>query len=545
MGLLLKSILAKDLTSIEHFCMKKSTFTLKQLENLISETQADLTAEDEMGNNALLDVLACQNIDEERAVEVMHLMIKYGADVNHQNNNEESPLVWAIYRGLLSVVKLLLDYGADKNVKVDGTTLQHFAAASFSSVVLEFLWLIWKVDYEVVDSHGKTPLMYSAERNEPIHIRWLIGHGVDIFKTDSLGETALFKAVRQGSINAVWTLLEVEPYRQLRVKNRHNETVLKLAEYLNLSIYRELKLLARREHHFFYSPLDRYTGNVYRLNPRRWTAFKLKILYIVLEFVVIIQSSVHFFSKDDIVPSVFLLILMMFGVFGYIWLFYSDPGYIATTVGSHSPKSRPLSQALLIPEHIEEYHTSIILAKKVRVCTTCKVVVPLRSKHCKELDRCVYRYDHYCPFVGNAIGLKNHRLFVLFLCWNVACISVYFYLLYKWMQRQSNVDQFKHIKTHIPEFILLTILPGIACLVLLIFAFSLLVNNLYLISRNLTTNEYINYKKYSYLFQDGIYKNVYSKGCYPNCYEFWYKSSKQAIDMEDEAVVLTPILNKY
>jgi len=536
MGVSLKRILAKDLTSIEHFCVKESPFTLEQLENLISESQADLNAEDEMGNSALLQVLGCQNIDEERAVEVIHLMIKHGADVNKQNSNQESPLVWAIYRGLLSVVKLLLDYGADKNVKVDGTTLQHFAAASFSCVVLEFLWLVWKVDYEVLDSHGKTPLMYSAERNEPIHIRWLIAHGVDVFKTDSLGETALFKAVRQESNSAVWVLLEVEPYRQLRVKNRRDLTVLKLAEYLKLSIYRELNCLARRERHFFYSRFDRYTGNVYRLNPRRWTAFKLKILYIVVEFFVIIQLSVHFFSKDTIVPSVFLIILIIFGIFWYIWLFYSDPGYVPTTVGSHPRKSGSLSQALLTPEHIEEYHTAIILAKKVRVCTTCKIVVPFRSKHCKELDRCVYRYDHYCPFVGNAIGLKNHRLFVLFLSWNVVCISLYFYLLYKWVQRQSNADQFKHIKTHIFEFILLTILPGIACFILLIFAFSLLVNNLYLISRNLTTNEYINYKKYEYLFQDGIYKNVYSKGCYRNCLQFWCKHKKQAMDMEDETL---------
>jgi len=530
MGLSLKRILAKDLTNIEHFCKKNGKFTIEQLEHFISETNADLNAEDELGNNAVLDVLACQDIDEERAVEVIHLMIKYGADINKQNNNQESPLVWAIYRGLLSVAKLLLDNGADKNVKVDGTTLQHFAAASFSSVVLELLWLTWKVDYEVLDSHGKTPLMYSAERNEPIHIRWLIEHGVDVFKTDCLGETALFKAVRQQSNSAAWVLLEVEPYKQLRVKNRRDLNALKLAEYLNLSIYRKLKRLARRERHFFYSRLDRWTGNVYRLYPRRWTAFKLKILYIFVQFIVIIQSSVHFFPEDDIVLSVFLLIFMIFGLIGYVWLFYSDPGYVATTVGSHSMKSGSLSQALLTPQHIEEYNRAITCAKKVRVCTTCKTVVPLRSKHCRELDRCVYRYDHYCPFVGNAIGLKNHRFFVLFLSWNVACISIYFYLLYKWLQRQSTVDQFKNIKTNMFELIFLTILPGLVCLALLIFALSQLVNHLYMISRNLTTNEYINYKKYDYLFQDGIYKNVYSGGCYPNCCDFWCKGNTEAED---------------
>jgi len=535
MGLSQNKIFTKDVKcTIEHFCRKDSNFTPEQLENFISEAQAYLNAEDEMGNNALLDLLTCQNIDEERVVEVIHLMIKYGADVNKQNNNEESPLVWAIYRGLLSVAKLLLDNGADKDVKVDGTTLQHFAAESISAVALEFLWLTYKVDYEVLDSHGWTPLMYSAARNEPIHIRWLISHGVDVFRTDSQGETALFKAVRQQSNSAVWVLLEVEPYKQLRVQNIGDLTVLKLAENINLSFYQELKSLARREHHFFYSRLDEWTDNVYRLNPRRYGAFKLKILYIAVEFFVVIQLFVHFFSQDNIGLSVFLLFLIIFGIFGYVWLFYSDPGYVASASQSHQIKSGPLNKELLATEDIEEYYRAITCAKKVRVCTTCKTVVPLRSKHCRELDRCVYRFDHYCPFVGNAIGLKNHRPFIFFLFWNVVSISLYFNLLYKWVQRQSVVDQHKYIKTHMLEFILLTVFPGLACLVLFIFAFSLLVSNLYLISWNLTTNEYINYKRYHYLFQNGIYKNVYSKRCSGNCYEFWCKGDTQAMDMEDD-----------
>jgi len=537
MGLSSSKIFPKDVKStIEHFCRKHSNFTLKQLENFISETQAYLNFEDEMGNNALLDVLTCPNIDEERAVEVTHLMIKYGADVNKQNNNEETALVWAIYRGLLSVAKLLLDNGADKDVMVDGTTLQHFAAESTSSVMLEFLWLTYKVNYEVLDSHGWTPLMYSAARNEPIHIRWLIAHGVDVFRTDGQGETALFKAVRQQSNSAVWVLLEVEPYKQLRMQNIGELTILKLAENNNLSIYKELKSLARREHHFFYSRLDEWTDNVYRLNPRRYGSFKLKILYIALEFFVVIQSSVHFFSQDNIGPSVFLLILIILGVFGYVWLFYSDPGYVASPSKSHRKKSGSLNTELLAPEDFDEYYRTITCAKKVRVCTTCRTVVPHRSKHCRELDRCVYRFDHYCPFVGNAIGLKNHRLFVFFLFWNVVSISLYFSLLYKWVQRQSVVGQLKHIKTHMFNFVLLTVFPGLACLILLIFTFSLLVSNLYLISWNLTTNEYINYKRYDYLFQDGIYNNVYSKRCSGNCYEFWCKGDTQAMDMKDETL---------
>lgn len=39
-----------------------------------------------------------------------------------------------------------------------------------------------------------------------------------------------------------------------------------------------------------------------------------------------------------------------------------------------------------------------------QLCVTCKIVRPLRAKHCGVTDRCVEVFDHYCPWVGNTIG---------------------------------------------------------------------------------------------------------------------------------------------
>ena len=49
------------------------------------------------------------------------------------------------------------------------------------------------------------------------------------------------------------------------------------------------------------------------------------------------------------------------------------------------------------------------------LCVTCKLVRPLGAKHCSTLNRCVARFDHFCPWVGNTVGKLNHRDFVLFL----------------------------------------------------------------------------------------------------------------------------------
>ena len=52
---------------------------------------------------------------------------------------------------------------------------------------------------------------------------------------------------------------------------------------------------------------------------------------------------------------------------------------------------------------------------RAQLCVTCRIVRPLRAKHCAASDRCIEQFDHFCPWVGNAIGRRNRALFLLFL----------------------------------------------------------------------------------------------------------------------------------
>jgi len=47
-----------------------------------------------------------------------------------------------------------------------------------------------------------------------------------------------------------------------------------------------------------------------------------------------------------------------------------------------------------------------------QLCVTCRVVRPLRAKHDAETDRCIAVFDHYCPWVGNAVGKGNRHYFI-------------------------------------------------------------------------------------------------------------------------------------
>lgn len=53
-----------------------------------------------------------------------------------------------------------------------------------------------------------------------------------------------------------------------------------------------------------------------------------------------------------------------------------------------------------------------------RWCRKCSNWKPDRAHHCKQLNRCVRRMDHYCPWIGGVVGESNHKFFLLFVVYS-------------------------------------------------------------------------------------------------------------------------------
>ena len=66
-------------------------------------------------------------------------------------------------------------------------------------------------------------------------------------------------------------------------------------------------------------------------------------------------------------------------------------------------------------EVLEKFPKRVWQLMQWRYCFKCKHVRPPRAHHCSICDACVMRMDHHCPWVGNCVGLHNHKYFLNFL----------------------------------------------------------------------------------------------------------------------------------
>jgi ankyrin repeat protein len=81
----------------------------------------------------LIDIL---DVDRDDKIDVMRLLLHYGARVDQRGINDWTPLHYAVVRGNLEAVKLLLEHGADPQARtrIDdcSTPLEDARAAGFA-----------------------------------------------------------------------------------------------------------------------------------------------------------------------------------------------------------------------------------------------------------------------------------------------------------------------------------------------------------------------------------------------------------------------------
>jgi len=190
-----------------------------------------------------------------------------------------------------------------------------------------------------------------------------------------------------------------------------------------------------------------------------------------------------------------------------------NPGYITGSIIDSSNIRRHLNDGLT-----EE-----------RFCVTCLIPKPPRSKHCKICGKCVSRFDHHCPWVANCVAQRNHLSFVMWLLTLTICNGICLVLCYyfwatnpilAWKTDIGYWGMFLEAVNTQPYGVAVTFFN----ILHFPWFFMLLSSQVYLVSIGMTTNETINWHRYSYLKsadgKQGHRSNIYDLGIFRNWLQF-------------------------
>ncbi|MDR2215453.1 MAG: ankyrin repeat domain-containing protein, partial [Nevskiaceae bacterium] len=155
---------------------------------LLLEKGADVESANADNQTALMIVARTSNVEAAR------LLLKHGAKVNAREQwRQQTPLMWAVAEAQPAMVKLLLDQGADVDVRSRVNEWERQVTA--------------EPRMQVRPSGGFTALLYAARRGCAECASLLLGKGADVNLSDPDGVSPLLMSLLNGNFDTAAVLL--------------------------------------------------------------------------------------------------------------------------------------------------------------------------------------------------------------------------------------------------------------------------------------------------------------------------------------------------
>lgn len=486
---------------------------------------------------------------------IVTYLIDQGVNVNIQDRvSKQTALHWAAVRGSLECMTALLrhDQTDAKVVDSKGYSLCHVAAQYGQTEILYHAFMKYNLDVDAPDVDGRTPLHWAAYKGHRDCVKLLIMTGADVMRVDTEGCSALHWASIKGHTEACMALLQggsedmletvdgsgMTP-SQLAIDKGHRGLGLNLAEY---RLHIEARERRRR---------GKGVGMLMRLHlaPVIWG--------IIVGMVTLMTVSVVIPSRDrgnvlfggsgsQVGIAVGAWLTYLLAGTGLVFLYkttVADPGFLPTNAVARIDSASKVARNRSIEDGAGADASSLNSpalwgSQWNQMCVTCRIVRPLRAKHCATTDRCVECFDHFCPWVGNAVGKGNRHLFLIFLWLELAAIVASGVTVVVSLHRAIRISNARGGGTFA---IIGPILFVCFDLVLAVSVAALAIAQASQVSRNITTNELSNWNRYTYLHKDGKlnedFVNPFDRGMRKNCVEVCRpRQAPKPVYTADEAI---------
>ena len=316
----------------------------------------------------------------------------------------------------------------------------------------------WNAEIDGHDNDGRSPLHWAAYKGFPDTVRLLLFAGCHLSRPDKEGCTPLHWAAIRGKSEAAHILAQAGGASALEARDTEGSTPAQLATEKG-----------HKSLGFFLANLQARLGKRSFWDEKGMAVVCLSlILGLVVMFVHLVVMAPGMLQMDVHAAAWSWIVVLTSGAGMYFMyrVSYADPGFLDKRGADEGVGVEPASPGASkfrndgygrVSSSVPDGHHGAALNHPElwagnwnSMCTTCGIIKPWGAKHCgvsssflmmlvrtiirmtscfvcsQVTNRCVRRFDHYCPWMGNTIGKRNHRDFVVFLCLETIAMAVAF-----------------------------------------------------------------------------------------------------------------------